>query len=225
MINDYATRLKSAMDAAGVSVQALANHLGVTYQAVKAAINGRSRGLTAPNNARAAEKLGVSGHWLATGEGPRESTQVASKQVDLSAHPDLIAVRRVAIKAQAGVTGYAVEYMGEDSAPIFFRADWYKSRGLNPDKLVALRVAGASMEPALLDGDLIVVNTAAAVPRDGVAYVVSYEGEVVVKRLQRDAGQWWLCSDNSDQRRYPRKVCDERAEIIGEVIYRQTECV
>jgi phage repressor protein C with HTH and peptisase S24 domain len=79
--------------------------------------------------------------------------------------------------------------------------------------------------PNLYEGDLIVINTQQTEPRDGLAFVASYEGEIVVKRLLRDAGNWWLTSDNPDQRRYPRKVCDEHTQIIGEVVYRQTERV
>lgn len=46
---------------------------------------------------------------------------------------------------------------------------------------------------------------------------------VVIKRLIRDGGQWWLSSDNPDQRRYPRKVCDEHAYLLGEIVHKQSE--
>jgi phage repressor protein C with HTH and peptisase S24 domain len=65
------------------------------------------------------------------------------------------------------------------------------------------------MEPGLYDGDTVVVNTEQVTPKDGVVFAVNYEGELVIKRLMRDAGQWWLRSDNADQRRYPRKTCGE----------------
>ena len=47
-------------------------------------------------------------------------------------------------------------------------------------------------------------------------------GAYLVKRLVRDAGQWWLVSDNPDQTRYPRKVCDEHVRIVGEVVQKQS---
>jgi phage repressor protein C with HTH and peptisase S24 domain len=89
--------------------------------------------------------------------------------------------------------------------------------------MIAMRVHGASMEPTLHDGDLIVVNMDSTNPRDGVVYLALYEGEPVVKRLLRDAGAWWLCSDHPDQRRFPRKLCDEATRIVGEVVCRQSE--
>lgn len=45
------------------------------------------------------------------------------------------------------------------------------------------------------------------------------------KNLVRDDGQWWLTSDNQDQRRYPRVKCNGETEIIGEVVYLQTAVI
>ena len=69
----------------------------------------------------------------------------------------------------------------------------------------------------------MIVNTAQTQPKDGVVFAVNYEGEMVIKRLIRDDGQWWLSSDNPDQRRYPRKVCHEGVKLIGEVVHKQSE--
>ena len=46
----------------------------------------------------------------------------------------------------------------------------------------------------------------------------------MVKRLTRDAGQWWLTSDNPDQRRYHRKLC-KGAEclLIGRVVRKESD--
>lgn len=52
---------------------------------------------------------------------------------------------------------------------------------------------------------------------------MNYEGELVIKRLVRGAGQWWLASDNPDQRRYPRKVCGEDVFCIGRIVHKQSE--
>lgn len=147
--------------------------------------------------------------------------------IDLDNNPEYPAVRRVNIKASAGLGGYAVEYdSADDGPPIVFRADWFKTHGYRPDRLLALRVAGQSMEPSLYDGDLIVVNTAQTQPQDGRAFAVLYEGAATVKRLVRDAGAWWLDSDNADKRAYPRKACtDDTTIIVGMVVYKQSERV
>ncbi|WP_177172787.1 S24 family peptidase [Giesbergeria anulus] len=143
--------------------------------------------------------------------------------IALENNPDYPAVRRVQFKLSAGATGFGVEYREEDGAPIVFQRQWYEGRGLRPEKLFAIKVANHSMEPGLFDGDTVVVNTDSVVPKDGVVFAVNYEGEMVIKRLARDGGQWWLCSDNPDQRRYPRKICDEHSIIIGEIVHKQSE--
>jgi len=57
------------MQTRGMSSQQLAERLGVSYQAVSKVLKGQSTAFSAYNNAHAARFLGVSGDWLATGEG------------------------------------------------------------------------------------------------------------------------------------------------------------
>lgn len=80
------------------------------------------------------------------------------------------------------------------------------------------------MEPMLFDGDIAVINTADKTPVDGAVFAINYEGEAVVKRMSRDAGDWWLNSDNPDQRRFHRKVCrGQECIIVGRVIQKVSE--
>lgn len=66
---DYCERLHEAMLLRTVSVSMLAKEIGVTYQAVKKVLDGKSAALSAENNARAARFLKINSYWLATGEG------------------------------------------------------------------------------------------------------------------------------------------------------------
>lgn len=143
--------------------------------------------------------------------------------INLSEHPDLCPVRRVNFKLAAGVHGYAVELDNGDRAPVFFRNDWIQANHYRPEKLVAFRVSGSSMEPSLWDGDLVVINLDDTSLTDGDVFAVSYEGEPGIKRLRRDAGEWWLASDNADQRKFAPKRCTEDVEILGRVIYKQSD--
>ena len=143
--------------------------------------------------------------------------------IDLENNPDYPSIRRARFKLSAGASGFAVEYEQGDGAPMVFGKAWYAKRGLTPDKLFAVQVANGSMEPGLHHGDTVVVNTEATEPKDGSVFAVNYEGELCIKRLIRDAGQWWLSSDNNDQRRYPRKVCGEGVFLIGEIVHKQSE--
>lgn len=214
----------------GLTEQQFGDVVGVSRGAVQ---QWEKEGGTAPtrkNQPAVAKLLGMSVAELMSGEDLESNfdSQALSRRpsvgaIDLSDNPEYPAIRRVALKAQAGVTGYAVDYLNDDGPPIVFRKDWYTAHNYLPERMLALRVAGESMIPSLYAGDLIVINTAQTDPKDGIAFVVAYEGEINVKRLVRDDGLWWLASDNQDQRRYPRKKCNQDTEIIGEVVYRQTE--
>jgi len=137
--------------------------------------------------------------------------------------PSLTQIMKVKLKVQAGITGFQVEPEHHDGETQGVPTRWVLKEGLSRDALLAITVRGESMEPALHEGDVIVVNTRDIKPVDGVVYVVNYEGEVVVKRMIRDAGMWWLTSDNADQRKYGRKLC-KGAEciVIGKVIRKES---
>jgi phage repressor protein C with HTH and peptisase S24 domain len=223
MTTEYGKRLRSARKAAGLTQEALSKKTGIAQSTISTAEREGSGSSDTPVYANA---CGVSALWLATGEGEMHGNNRTPKEIELENNPEYPAIRRVKLKAQAGASGYAVEYQKEDDGPpIVFRADWYKSKGYKPEKMLALRVTGESMAPSMYEGDLIVINTTSTAPKDGAPFLVNYEGEIVVKRLTRDDGLWWLTSDNPDQRRYGRKVCNGGTEIIGEVVYRQTERV
>lgn len=212
-------QIKQLMKDRGVTTKAMAAHCDITPGAVSSWFaTGR---ISKEKLALAAALLRVTTDDLISGAAGEVSTPI-----DLENNPLYPAIRRVALKAQAGVSGFSVEYSTEDDGPpIVFRADWYKAKGYKPEKMLALRVKGESMIPSMYEGDLIVISTLSTAPKQGIPFLVSYEGEICVKRLLRDDGLWWLTSDNPDQRRYPRTKCNGGTEIIGEVVYRQTERV
>lgn len=223
MITDVETiakRLKSARHEKGWTQGQLAAAAGVS-QGTIGNIEAGTRQAKA-SLIPIADALGVSYKWLVNEEGPKHLAEERSS-VYLVDNPDYPSVRRVLLHLQAGVTGFAIETDAEDRAPIVFRREWFERNGYKPDKLIAVRVKGASMEPGLFDGDTIVINTAQIEPQDGAVYAVNYEGEAVVKRLVRDAGQWWLSSDNPDHGRYPRKLANGSSIIIGQVVHKQSE--
>lgn len=220
--------ISDAIQKKGVTQRAVAAHFGVKPPSVQDWIKRGTidKGKLPALWAYFSDTVGPE-HWgLTSFPGAGASTQqrpAASNVINLTENPDYPAVRRVRFKLSAGASGFAVEYLDDDDAPIVFRRQWFESNGYDPEKLFAVRVANGSMEPGLNDGDTVVVNTAQTNPKDGVAFAVNYEGELVIKRLVRDAGQWWLCSDNADQHRYPRKVCHEGTFIVGEIVHKQSE--
>lgn len=219
-------RLKKAMAEASISQAELARLCGVKPPSIHGWLSGKSKFLRGENLLKAAKALNVSQQWLANGIGPMHATpeEVKSEEIDLDSHPDLEPVRVVKLRLQAGVSGFLVDLDESEAAPIFFRSDWLRRRGLKSYNLVAIKVAGHSMETTLFEDDVVVANTADREPKDGEVFAVNYEGEPVVKRMIREDGTWWLSSDNQDQRRYPKKQCrDEACLVIGRIVHRQSE--
>jgi phage repressor protein C with HTH and peptisase S24 domain len=143
----------------------------------------------------------------------------------IDAHsPGIVQIRRVRLRLSAGIVGFAVEPDEESGGSFGVETEWMARNRFDADDLIALEVTGESMEPRLYRGDLVVVNTADKNPADGQVFAINYEGEAVVKRLTRDAGHWWLTSDNPDQRRFPRKLCDGvTCLLIGRVVLKKSE--
>lgn len=91
---------------------------------------------------------------------------------------------------------------------------WFEQNHYRPEKLIALKVNGRSMEPKMHDGDLVIVNTESSIPRDGRVFAVNYEGEMVIKRMKRDAGQWFITS-MLDKIRFGDKIAPNPASCSG----------
>jgi transcriptional regulator with XRE-family HTH domain len=77
-------RFATAMARSGVRTTTLAKAMGVSYQAVKKILDGKTKMLTPENNLKAALCLDVDPNWLALGQGkPRMATGFEGSNFDL----------------------------------------------------------------------------------------------------------------------------------------------
>ncbi|MES2346281.1 MAG: helix-turn-helix transcriptional regulator [Pseudomonadota bacterium] len=189
--------------------------------------NWEARGMSKAGMLNAQSAFGCSATWLETGEGAMALGQTSAMMPVRMAEnndPDFVLIPMVKLRLQAGVTGFQTEPERRDGGTLGMRRSWIERTGLDPARLVAVQVRGASMEPALYESDIVVINTADQRLVDGEVYAFNYEGEAVVKRLSRDAGDWWLTSDNPDQRKYHRKICrGEACIVIGRVVRKESD--
>jgi len=180
--------------------------------------------LKGENLIKVSKILSVNPQWLINGKGEKYLPKQKTNEIELEDNKDYPAVRRVSLKLSAGHTGFAIEYDIQDKTPLVFAKEWFVRNGYKPEKLLAVKVSGESMQPSLYDGDTVTINTAETKPVDGEVFAVNYEGELLIKRLVRDAGTWWISSDNSDQKRYPRKECSgDGCLILGRIVHKQSE--
>lgn len=138
--------------------------------------------------------------------------------------PDFVQIPMVTLRLQAGMTGFQTEPDRRGGGTLGMRRNWLERSGYDPAKLIAIQVRGDSMEPSLYEDDIVVLNTSDTKLVDGSVYAFNYEGEAVVKRLSRDAGDWWLTSDNVDQRKHPRKIArGDACIVIGRVVRKESD--
>lgn len=164
-----------------------------------------------------AEVMDVGLDWLVAGIGPESGD--AETQVPADDAAELVRVPYYEIEASAGPGTLATD--AEPKHAITFRSDWVQRRANNRHGLQAIRVNGDSMEPTLRSGDMIVIDTERTKESEGL-FVLNYDGELLVKRLQRlSPTRLVIGSDNPlagsseidlrDESQHPR--------IIGRVIW------
>jgi hypothetical protein len=83
---DYATRLDAAIKNANSSASQLSAALGISYQAIKKVLDGKSTALNAENHMRAARFLGVNSFWLATGEEQMQEKPPAAPPIPITSY-------------------------------------------------------------------------------------------------------------------------------------------
>lgn len=242
-MEEWKQRLKSARLAKGLNKTKFAKAVGVSNPTVtdweKSAGDGGIKELSGLNLTKVCQVLDVTPGWLLHGEeapppraadpGPDGNFGLPpgtfrKVQVVDDDDPSLVRIPKVRFRLSAGISGFEVEPERYDGSTTTVPADWMMRNGYYKDNLVSIVVKGESMEPTLYEGDLVVINTADKKMVDGVVYAFNYEGEAVVKRLERDGGQWYLKSDNHDQRKFGRKTCrGDACIIIGRVVRKESE--
>lgn len=210
------------------SVERLARAAGVSPSAFRKWLKGEAE----PSRERLvalADAAHVGIAWLAKGEGPEPLPQdlarpALGKGADGQA---AVAIQNFLIlppcldAAAAGSGHPPPEPAGREF--IAFRHDWIRSTfGREPEDVVLEIAAGESMEPAIRDGDLLLVDITDRQFRNFGIYVLEVRSERLVKRVQRKFdGSLILISDN---RLYQAEsISAELARevaVIGRVIWR-----
>lgn len=226
-------RIRLAMADKGISQVELARACNVKPPSVHGWLTGKAKFLRGENLLLAARALGVSQDWLATGNGdmhgadpvtPRAPPGFIQVHSSDKSDEEFIQVAMVKLRLQAGITGFETEAERRDGGTLGMRRSWMERNGFEAAQLIAIQVKGASMEPSLYEDDIVVIDIWNTKLVDGLVYAFNYEGEAVIKRLSRDAGEWWLTSDNVDQRKHGRKICrGEACIVIGRVVRKESD--
>lgn len=200
-----------------ISQAALARACGITAPSVNDWLSGKTKTIEGQNLLLAAEFLGVSPKWLATGRGPaRKAAGLAEgSNVEMALQPTRSFSYPEISWVQAGNAREAIEMRNVALCPQHTSDVWAG------EEAFWLKVSGDSMtptsgSPSFPDGFLILIAPDIE-PRPGqfvVARMIS-TNEATFKQLVRDAGELYLKPLNTS---YPTKVVDETWEIVGTVV-------
>lgn len=182
----------------------LAAETGIAQATIGRAMRGESM-LSAEYVQKVANALGASLDEI-YGIAPKGTTPMRSERpIATWEHPDELPpgefalVRRLDIKLSAGTGHEHLDVtLSEDQQPQAFRAAWIRKMGLRPNRLACATADGDSMEPAIHDGDALVINLDETSVIDGKVYWIWYDGGARVKRLYRlPGGGLRIKSDNA----------------------------
>lgn len=192
----YQDRLSEAMRDAACDTTRLANHLGLSYQAVRKVEHGLSKSFTAENNSRAAKFLNVDPNWLATGDGtkqvfsgllirgkPLQPSDLGEESNVGDYHPVLNnKKRRVPVVGTARL-GVGMDGLYEELGHPPGYGDGWIAGYLASDSAYALRVKGDSMHPAIRSGWFVVVEPERECTPGNFVVVAAKDGRRMVKEL------------------------------------------
>lgn len=220
-------RLTQAREAKNIKKSAFAKLVGVSAPTVTDWENGDTKMIEGSNLVKVCQALDISPAWLLNDENQSvEARQLVPGAIPITLLDDdadaLHRIKLVQLRLQAGVTGFQTEPDESEGGSLGISKAWVLRKGYDPQQLIGIKVRGESMEPTFYEDDVVVINLADKKLIDNGVFAVNYGGEAVVKRLSRDAGQWWLLSDNSDQRKFYRRNCHgNECIIIGRIVRRE----
>ena len=195
-------RLKALAAARGDSLAALSAMLGRNAAYLQQfVVRGSPRRLAPDDRRRLADYFGVDEVELGADPGHRPFT-LPRLDVAASAGPGAFVDGEVMLGAAAIDPALATRL------------------GLREGMAAIVRVRGDSMEPGLVDGDLIVVDQARRTPdAQGRVFVIRIEDAVMVKRIARRREGLTIASDNPAAPPVPDGV----VEVIGRVVWLMRE--
>lgn len=97
-----------------------------------------------------------------------------------------------------------------------FNRSWVREQHLAAEHLAVIEVEGDSMEPTLLAGDVVLLDTRTQRPRTGEIYTLRRDGDLLVKRLRQKGSRWFIQSDNDA---YPPERLGPDCNIVGRVVW------
>ncbi len=201
-------RLKQARKIRGMTRRELSVASGVGYSTIAEIENEPQE--SSRHSAKLARALRINHDWLVDGKLP----------IELAGPDDEEWPYVVAHRQPASLGDGAEPDEWAETHKLKFRSESLERKRLNPKRLGICYGAGDSMLPRIRNGDAILFDRSDIEPRDGLLYVITYEGKLFAKQLSLIGGRWFIESLNKEQRKYAKpQLIDEHKgfEVHGRV--------
>lgn len=203
-------RLQEHMRKSGINARELALQANVGPSFIYDILRGKSANPTIHKLSLVAEVLGVTVPYLLVGIAPTQNLETKSD--------DIAAIAGLHIKELPD--GQRVIRDNDISSVIHFRKSWIaECLKAKPADLRLIKIQGDNMQPALLDGDIILVNLAHKTPSPPGIFLLFDGIGLVAKRLEYipDSAIVRVISDNPKYTSYDVPV--REIKVVGRVVW------
>lgn len=223
----FAARLKRALAAHGVpehgSGKFLQDVTGVTAKASSKWLNAESTP-GVDKIMKIAKELEVRTEWLHYGTDPMRDGDPLGSGGTVPSEKDYALIPQLSVCGENG-DGYLNHHI-EVKGGLAFKRDWLERVNAKPENLRVIYAKGDSMEPYIIEGDVVLLDLSRTAPVHGKPFAIRRpDHSISIKRLmQRVTGEWILSSDNPNKALYMDEevndVSASQVPIIGMVIWR-----
>lgn len=214
----FSEKLRSRRKELGLTQQEIADVFGIS----SVNVSDWERGRYMPESGKLpalAKRLGISiSELLGETSGGLSSSTPSEDEFDLVPQLDLVA---------ACGDGKFAEHVVVKSG-LAFKKTFMRQFGVTEMTSRIIYAQGASMEPTIGNGRVVMINLTDTAPQDGKVFLIcDQDGAMILKRLVREyepsvqGTVWKTRSDNPDKRVYPDKILpdDPRIKIVGRAIW------
>lgn len=206
---DMNDRIQQRMTELGYKSVDVVNRIGLSKGTVSQWLNGHTKP-RGKNLLSLSDILRCTPEWLQFGVGQDISTEQRFSNIP---------VLNVELAAGPGMS-VDLEQI-QDRIPI--SSEWIFENHLSESSLAVVKISGDSMLPRLMNGDMLLIDTADKRPISGKVYAIATDDELRVKRLhKRTDGSWIISSDNKHDPAYQDEIVSynnfERLRIIGRAV-------
>ncbi len=223
-----AENIKTALRRSGRSAYSVATAIGHAPNWLYRVVN-QDAGILLPTLREVADELGITVGSLVdppSSDGTRQTDLTdpealagpKGELIEFPAGAKPIVVHRLATAAGSG----ALDLDESVKTYAWFRSEWLSRKGLVADQCAIISVMGESMDPALPDGCVILIDRNRTRLRSNRIFVLRTEDGLIVKRAGRNGRRWLMVSDN-DNGDWPTLPWPREAKVIGQVVWSAQE--